>query len=73
MEEQMVTSTDPSSEQSALESKQLAIYDVILSVSQAHLANCGVTEDKLKCLQRQHSTLVRTCFHFLGELRGLCF
>lgn len=68
MEEQLVTSTDLSPEQSALESKQLAIYDIILSVSQAHLANCGVTEDKLKCLQRQHSTLVSNGNTMCGKI-----
>jgi nuclear receptor subfamily 1 group D protein 3 len=59
MDEQHVSSTEPTLEQTALESKQLAIYDIILNVSQAHLANCGVTDDKLKLLQRRHATLVR--------------
>ena len=53
LEEQCVSSTDPSLDQTALENKQLAIYDIILNVSQAHHAHCGVTEDKLKSLQRK--------------------
>lgn len=73
MDEQHVSSTgEPTLEQTALESKQLAIYDIILNVSQAHLANCGVTDDKLKHLQRRHATLVCTVSYvFLGtvELR----
>ena len=58
LDEQRVTSTDANLDQTALENKQLAIYDIILSVSQAHHAHCGVTEDKLKTLERKHSTLV---------------
>lgn len=58
MDEQCVSSTDLGMDQSALESKQLAIYDIILNVSQAHLANCGVTDDKLKSLPRRHATLM---------------
>ncbi|XP_052800237.1 ecdysone-induced protein 78C-like isoform X2 [Mya arenaria] len=58
MEEAQVSSTDPCLDQTSLESKQLAIYDIILSVSQGHLANCGITDDKLKTLHRHHSTLM---------------
>lgn len=58
MDEHLVSSSDSILEQSALESKQLEIYDVILSVSQAHLANCGLTDDKLKSLERKHATLM---------------
>lgn len=58
LDEQRVTSTDASLDQTALENKQLAIYDIILNVSQAHHAHCGVTEDKLKNLERKHSTLM---------------
>ena len=63
LDEQRVTSTDASLDQTALENKQLAIYDIILNVSQAHHAHCGVTEDKLKNLERKHSTLVRKFMH----------
>ena len=33
---------------SELEKKQLAVYDIILSVSQAHHSNCAYTDDKMK-------------------------
>uniref|UniRef100_A0A914UU07 Ecdysone-induced protein 78C n=1 Tax=Plectus sambesii TaxID=2011161 RepID=A0A914UU07_9BILA len=35
---------------SELEKKQLALYDIILSVSQAHHSNCNYTDDKIKNL-----------------------
>ncbi|XP_057655843.1 ecdysone-induced protein 78C isoform X1 [Diorhabda carinulata] len=35
------------------ETKQLAIYDIILSVSQAHHANCGYTEEQTRNLSRK--------------------
>uniref|UniRef100_A0A915ICZ9 Nuclear receptor domain-containing protein n=1 Tax=Romanomermis culicivorax TaxID=13658 RepID=A0A915ICZ9_ROMCU len=41
--------TDPEVD-SELEKKQLALYDIILSVSQAHHANCAYTDDKIKNL-----------------------
>ncbi|ESO91576.1 hypothetical protein LOTGIDRAFT_122023 [Lottia gigantea] len=56
--DQRVSSTDNLQEQTALESKQLAIYDVILSISQAHHAHCAVTEDKMKNFTRKNATLV---------------
>ena len=67
-EDQSVSSTDSSQEQSALESRQLAIYDVILSISQAHHAHCAVTDDKIKGIPRKAATLVssiyvRVCVH----------
>ncbi|XP_012935301.1 ecdysone-induced protein 78C [Aplysia californica] len=68
-EDQSVTSSDSSQEQSALESRQLAIYDVILSISQAHHAHCAITEDKIKNIVRQPTTLM-TKFHIpSGELQ----
>ncbi|KAK6973991.1 ecdysone-induced protein 78C, partial [Biomphalaria glabrata] len=57
-EEQSVSSSDSSQDQSALESKQLAIYDVILSISQAHHAHCAITEDKSKNIVKRHATLM---------------
>ena len=42
----------------AEESRQLALYDVILSVSQAHHANCGTTEECVKALVRKPFSLV---------------
>ncbi|XP_071057425.1 ecdysone-induced protein 78C isoform X3 [Onthophagus taurus] len=40
-------------DQSDNETKQLAVYDVILTVSQAHHANCGYTEDNTRNLIRK--------------------
>lgn len=50
-----VTTTDP--DQSDTETKQLAVYDVILTVSQAHHANCGYTEDNTRNLVRKPLSL----------------
>ncbi|XP_033751290.1 ecdysone-induced protein 78C-like [Pecten maximus] len=58
-DDQCVTSTDQNLDQTDLENKQLAIYDIILSVSQAHHANCTVTEDKVKHIQKKQSTLMQ--------------
>jgi nuclear receptor subfamily 1 group D protein 3 len=46
-----VTTTD--ADQSDSETKQLAVYDVILTVSQAHHANCGYTEEHMRNLVRK--------------------
>ncbi|XP_046998276.1 ecdysone-induced protein 78C [Schistocerca americana] len=40
-------------EQSDAESRQLAVYDVILTVSQAYHANCGYTEEQTRALVRK--------------------
>ena len=40
-------------EQSDAETKQLAVYDVILTVSQAFHANCGYTEEQTRGLVRK--------------------
>ncbi|KAJ8299213.1 hypothetical protein KUTeg_023273 [Tegillarca granosa] len=58
LDEQSVSSSDSSLDQSAIENKQLAIYDIILSISQAHHANCAVTEDKVKLIQKKPATLM---------------
>ena len=55
-------STDLYHDDSAAESRHLALYDIILNISQAHHAHCAVTEDKIKLLQRKHSTLVKLAF-----------
>lgn len=68
-EEQSVTSSDSSQDQSALESKQLAIYDVILSISQAHHAHCAITEDKIKNLARHPATLMTKIHLPTGRLQ----
>ena len=44
----------------AMETRRLAIYDVILTISQSHSAFCDVTEDKVKTLTPKHVTLVRS-------------
>lgn len=46
-----VTTTD--ADQSDTETKQLAVYDIILTVSQAHHANCGYTEEHTRNLVRK--------------------
>ncbi|PNF41215.1 hypothetical protein B7P43_G01472 [Cryptotermes secundus] len=46
-----VSSSD--TEQSDAETKQLAVYDVILTVSQAFHANCGYTEEQTRGLVRK--------------------
>ncbi|KAK3803556.1 hypothetical protein RRG08_027833 [Elysia crispata] len=61
LEDHSVSSTDSatsSQDQLALENKQLAIYDVILSISQAHHSHCAITEDKIKNIVRQPATLM---------------
>lgn len=40
--------------------KQLAVYDVILTVSQAHHANCAYTEENTRSLARKQLTLPLT-------------
>ncbi|GAB6032992.1 hypothetical protein CHUAL_012184 [Chamberlinius hualienensis] len=47
--------TQSEAEQSAreLENKQLAIYDIILTISQAHHANCSYTEEKTRGIVRK--------------------
>lgn len=40
-------------DQSDTETKQLAVYDIILTVSQAHHANCGYTEEHTRNLVRK--------------------
>lgn len=46
-----VSSSD--AEQSDAETKQLAVYDIILTVSQAFHANCGYTEEQTRGLVRK--------------------
>jgi nuclear receptor subfamily 1 group D protein 3 len=58
VEETKVTTTESVQNQTALENKQLAIYDIILTISQAHHANCVLTEDKAKNLLRTPHTLI---------------
>ena len=41
-----------------MENKHLAIYDIILTISQAHHYNCGYTEDKIRSLVRKPISFV---------------
>lgn len=50
-ESSRVTTSD--ADQSDAETKQLAVYDIILTVSQAHHANCAYTEDSTRGLARK--------------------
>ncbi|KAF2895676.1 hypothetical protein ILUMI_10498 [Ignelater luminosus] len=54
-ESSRVTTTD--ADQSDTETKQLAVYDIILTVSQAHHANCGYTEEHTRNLVRKPLSL----------------
>ena len=64
--EQKVTSTEGSSSARSNheESKQLAIYDIILTISQAHHTHCMTTEDKINVMKKQSYSLVG---RFAGE------
>ncbi|KAK6627133.1 hypothetical protein RUM44_009610 [Polyplax serrata] len=55
-EEQSRVSTSDA-EQSDSDTKQLAVYDIILTVSQAHHANCGYTEENTRGLVRKPITI----------------
>ncbi len=46
---------------SEMEKKQLALYDIILSVSQAHHTNCTYTDDKIKNLAQRPMHFVSPC------------
>ena len=59
-EQRVTTSAEASQDQSVMESKQLAIYDIILAISHAHHANCILTEDKVKTLTKKTFSLVST-------------
>lgn len=41
-----------------LESQQLAMYDIILTISQAHHAHCAYTEEKTRALVRRPAIFV---------------
>ncbi|KAI2807605.1 hypothetical protein BLOT_005542 [Blomia tropicalis] len=44
---------DQSSAAAEIDSKDLALYDTILTISQAHHANCSYTDDKIKGLSKK--------------------
>ncbi|VDP41853.1 unnamed protein product [Soboliphyme baturini] len=58
-ESRVSSMTGESEADSELEKKQLALYDIILSVSQAHHANCPYTEDKIRNLPQRLIQFVR--------------
>lgn len=45
-----------------LETKQLAIYDIILTISQAHHSNCAYTEERTRGLIKKLAVFV-SIFH----------
>lgn len=64
-DETRVTSMTGESEvDSELEKRQLALYDIILGVSQAHHANCNYTDDKIKNLALRPMHFVRVYFEY---------
>ena len=42
----------------AFESRQLAVFDVILSVAHSHTVHCDTTEDKVAALAKKPASLV---------------
>ena len=50
---------DQSSAAAEIDSKDLALYDTILTISQAHHANCSYTDDKIKGLSKKPIFVVR--------------
>lgn len=52
-EEARVTQSEADQSARELENKQLVIYDIILTISQAHHANCAYTEEKTRGLIRK--------------------
>jgi len=46
----------------AFESRQLAVFDVILSVAHSHTVHCDTTEDKVAALAKKPASLVMCIF-----------
>jgi len=46
----------------AFESRQLAVFDVILSVAHSHTVHCDTTEDKVAALAKKPASLVAHAF-----------
>lgn len=57
-EENRVTQSEADQSARELENKQLAMYDIILTISQAHHANCAYTEEKTRGLTRKPAIFV---------------
>ncbi|CAG2106871.1 unnamed protein product [Medioppia subpectinata] len=58
-EESRVTQSEADQSSRDVENKQLAMYDIILTISQAHHANCAYTEEKTRGLIRKPAIFVR--------------
>lgn len=58
-------------DQSDTDVKQLAVYDVILQVSQAHHAHCGFTEESTRGLIRK--PMIIPVRHLTDIARDHCF
>jgi nuclear receptor subfamily 1 group D protein 3 len=52
-EDSRVTQSEADQSSRDIENKQLAMYDIILTISQAHHANCAYTEEKTRGLIRK--------------------
>ncbi|XP_022247854.1 ecdysone-induced protein 78C-like isoform X2 [Limulus polyphemus] len=52
-DESRVTQAEADQSAKELENKQLAMYDIILTISQAHHTNCAYTEEKTRSLVRK--------------------
>jgi len=48
----------------AFENRQLAVFDVILSVAHSHTVHCDTTEDKVAALAKKPASLVACSFAF---------
>lgn len=49
-----------------IDAKDLALYDTILTISQAHHANCSYTDDKIKGLAKKPIFIVSTVYGVFG-------
>lgn len=67
-EDSRVTQSEADQSSRDIENKQLAMYDIILTISQAHHANCAYTEEKTRGLIRKPAIFV---IHYLSILYSL--
>ena len=58
---------------SAFETRQLAVFDVILSVAHSHTVHCDTTEDKVAALAKKPATLVEYRLVLSLELDSSCY
>ena len=73
-EDSRITQSDQSSDQSRdIENKQLAMYDIILTISQAHHAHCAYTEEKTRGIIRKPAIFVSRNCHCQCETLILLF